>query len=137
MTEKGSFLYPSYSPSITYFVFQPEWTGYTWDTVQYPDHVALLGWLHSLGLPIGANLHDAEGVMDFELRYPEMAKGLFIYLLFFLVLLLCFEPFKVGGAFHERFVKLTKKCMRLIPKRFHSIHREFSSRQACFSHHTF
>eukprot|EP00026_Physarum_polycephalum_P001741 Phypoly_transcript_01743.p1 GENE.Phypoly_transcript_01743~~Phypoly_transcript_01743.p1 ORF type:complete len:575 (-),score=101.83 Phypoly_transcript_01743:49-1773(-) len=54
---------------------KPDWTGYTWDTVQYPDHVALLDWIHSLGLPIGANLHDAEGVMGFELRYPEMAKA--------------------------------------------------------------
>lgn len=43
--------------------------------MQYPDHVELLEWIHSLGLPIGANLHDAEGVMGFELRYPEMAEA--------------------------------------------------------------
>ena len=54
---------------------KPDWTGYTWDAVQYPDHVALLQWLHARGLSTAANLHDAEGVMAFEAAYPAMARA--------------------------------------------------------------
>eukprot|EP00048_Salpingoeca_helianthica_P017615 m.238166 g.238166 ORF g.238166 m.238166 type:complete len:1023 (+) comp21632_c0_seq1:109-3177(+) len=55
---------------------KPQWTGYTWDPVQYPDHVGLLSWLHTRGLQTGANLHDADGVMSFEKQYPAMAAAM-------------------------------------------------------------
>lgn len=48
---------------------------YTWDPVAYPDHVGMLKWIHSLGLYIGVNLHDAEGIEPFEKRYPEFARA--------------------------------------------------------------
>eukprot|EP01012_Entosiphon_sulcatum_P013951 TRINITY_DN19109_c0_g1_i1.p1 TRINITY_DN19109_c0_g1~~TRINITY_DN19109_c0_g1_i1.p1 ORF type:complete len:957 (-),score=119.59 TRINITY_DN19109_c0_g1_i1:423-3293(-) len=54
---------------------KPQWTGYTWDTNLYPDHVSLLGWLHERGLQLAANLHDAQGVMPFEKLYPQMAEA--------------------------------------------------------------
>lgn len=54
---------------------KPDWTGWTWDTQEYPDPPTLLQWLHSKSLAIGANLHNAQGVMAFELRYPEMAQA--------------------------------------------------------------
>lgn len=54
---------------------KPDWTGYTWDTHQYPDPAELCAWLHGKGLQIGANLHDAQGVMSFEALYPAMAKA--------------------------------------------------------------
>jgi alpha-glucosidase (family GH31 glycosyl hydrolase) len=54
---------------------KPHWTGWTWDPAQYPDHKKLLDWLHAHGLAVGANLHDAEGVMSFEKMYPAMARA--------------------------------------------------------------
>ena len=54
---------------------KPDWTGFTWDTSWYPDHIGLLSWLHSRGLYTGANIHDAEGVKSHELRYPAMAQA--------------------------------------------------------------
>ena len=45
--------------------------------------------------------------------------------------------FKVGGAFHERFVKRTKKMYGPNPKTYRvgPIYRNFSLRQAVLSHH--
>jgi alpha-glucosidase (family GH31 glycosyl hydrolase) len=51
------------------------WTGYTWDTDWYPDHIALLRWLHGRGLYTGANLHDAQGVQPAEARYAAAAAA--------------------------------------------------------------
>ena len=41
---------------------KPAWTGYTWDTNLYPDHLSLLEFIHDRGIYIGANLHDAQGL---------------------------------------------------------------------------
>lgn len=54
---------------------QPDWTGYTWDTVHYPNYTAMLSYLHSYNIPIAVNLHDAEGVQSFEQQYPAMARA--------------------------------------------------------------
>jgi alpha-glucosidase (family GH31 glycosyl hydrolase) len=54
---------------------KPHWTGWTWDDAQYPNHAQLLDYIHDKGLAIGANLHDAEGVMPFEKRFAEMAAA--------------------------------------------------------------
>ncbi len=68
-------------PCSSFFLFfcaghlKPHWTGWTWDEEQYPQHKALLQFIHSKGLAIGANLHDAEGVMPFEKRWAEMARA--------------------------------------------------------------
>ena len=52
------------------------WTGYTWDTSSnwYPDPQGLLDFLHSRGLFVGANLHDAQGVQKYEAAYESMAN---------------------------------------------------------------
>jgi alpha-glucosidase (family GH31 glycosyl hydrolase) len=56
---------------------KPEWTGYTWDrsAAWYPDPEGLMAFLHEHNLSIGANLHDAEGVMPFEAAYAAMAAA--------------------------------------------------------------
>lgn len=54
---------------------KPHWTGWTWDAEQYPSHLQMLQFIKKKGLAIGANLHDAEGVMNFEKRYAEMAAA--------------------------------------------------------------
>ena len=54
---------------------KPQWTGYTWDNKMYPNPEELLSFLHNdRGLYIGANLHDAQGVMTMEKEYETMAK---------------------------------------------------------------
>ena len=43
----------------------------------YPDHEALLSFLHNdRGLYVGANLHDAQGIMPVENEYKAMANYL-------------------------------------------------------------
>jgi hypothetical protein len=54
---------------------KPHWAGYSWDRQMYPDPPALLSFLHGRGLSVGANLHDAEGVLPFEDAYAAMAKA--------------------------------------------------------------
>ena len=45
--------------------------GYTWDQ-NGPDHEALLSFLHNdRGLYVGANLHDAQGIMPVENEYSH------------------------------------------------------------------
>ena len=40
----------------------PDWTGYTWASLRYPNVSLMLDWMHGKDLATGANLHDAEGV---------------------------------------------------------------------------
>lgn len=57
-------------------VWGPGWTGYSWNTELFPDHVAMLKELHDKGLKVTMNLHPAFGVRFFEDRYEDMAKAL-------------------------------------------------------------
>jgi alpha-glucosidase (family GH31 glycosyl hydrolase) len=41
---------------------RPGWGGYTWDEARYGNVTALLASIHSRGLAMGMNLHDADGV---------------------------------------------------------------------------
>lgn len=52
------------------------WTGYTWNTDLFPDHVRLLEWLHDRGLRVTLNVHPADGVRGSEQRYPEMVEAM-------------------------------------------------------------
>ncbi|WP_040162103.1 glycoside hydrolase family 31 protein [Nigerium massiliense] len=56
--------------------FGAGWTGYSWNTDLFPDHVALLTDLHSRGLRVTLNDHPAAGVRAYEDRYPELARRL-------------------------------------------------------------
>eukprot|EP01006_Ploeotia_vitrea_P016261 TRINITY_DN46831_c0_g1_i1.p1 TRINITY_DN46831_c0_g1~~TRINITY_DN46831_c0_g1_i1.p1 ORF type:complete len:846 (+),score=50.07 TRINITY_DN46831_c0_g1_i1:40-2538(+) len=54
---------------------RPHWGAYTWDTSLYPDPKGLLAWLHQMGLLVGANLHDCDGVQPDNKLYPQMAAA--------------------------------------------------------------
>mmetsp|Transcript_19748 Transcript_19748/g.54189 ORF Transcript_19748/g.54189 Transcript_19748/m.54189 type:complete len:184 (-) Transcript_19748:63-614(-) len=53
---------------------KPGWTGYSWDRNLFPDPAALTAWLRAKGLVVGANLHDAQGVLPEEDTYNEVAR---------------------------------------------------------------
>lgn len=52
------------------------WTGYTWNTELFPDHVAFLAWLHEHGLKVSLNVHPADGIRAFEEAYPAVAEAM-------------------------------------------------------------
>lgn len=52
------------------------WSGYTWNTELFPNHVEFLAWLKEHGYRTMLNIHDREGVTPFEEGYLEMAKRL-------------------------------------------------------------
>lgn len=54
---------------------KPDWTGWTWDPVAFPNHTYYLQFLHEHGLQTALNLHDAQGVQSYELRYAAMASA--------------------------------------------------------------
>ncbi len=52
------------------------WTGFSWDTQLFPFPNATLRMVRDRGLMIGANIHDAEGVAPFEVKYDEFCRAL-------------------------------------------------------------
>ncbi len=44
----------------------PGWTGYSWNTQLFPDHRALLDWLHEQNFHVTLNVHPAQGIRFFE-----------------------------------------------------------------------
>jgi hypothetical protein len=46
-----------------------DWTGYSWDRQLLPFPSDALGWLRARGISVGANLHDASGVLRSEERF--------------------------------------------------------------------
>lgn len=52
------------------------WTGYTWNTDLFPDHVGMLKELHDKGMRVTANVHPADGIRGHEKAYKEMAQAL-------------------------------------------------------------
>lgn len=51
------------------------WTGYTWNEELFPDHKALLKFLHDENIKVSLNLHPADGVRRHEVMYKEMAEA--------------------------------------------------------------
>ncbi len=51
------------------------WTGYSWNTDLFPDHIGFMQKLHDMGLKVTLNLHPADGVRSFETQYEEMADA--------------------------------------------------------------
>jgi alpha-glucosidase (family GH31 glycosyl hydrolase) len=49
------------------------WTGYTWNSMLFPDAQGFINWLHRLGLRTALNLHPAKGVYPHEEQYEQMA----------------------------------------------------------------
>ncbi len=52
----------------------PGWTGYSWNTELFPDHRALLDWLHERGFHVTLNVHPAQGFRFFEDCYPDVCN---------------------------------------------------------------
>ena len=52
------------------------WTGYSWNTVLFPDPEQFLNEIHGLGLKATLNLHPASGIQPWEDAYPSMAKAM-------------------------------------------------------------
>ena len=50
------------------------WTGYTWNSDLFPDHVAFLDELHRKGLKTTLNVHPRDGIRAFESAYPKAAR---------------------------------------------------------------
>ena len=51
------------------------WTGYSWNTVLFPDPEAFMKSLYDRGLKITMNDHPADGVAAYEDMYEDMAKA--------------------------------------------------------------
>ena len=52
------------------------WTGYTWNTELFPDHVELLNWLHENGFVVPLNIHPSQGIRFFEDCYAAMCQAM-------------------------------------------------------------
>lgn len=52
------------------------WTGYSWNTNLFPDHVGLLDYLHKIGMKTSLNVHPADGIRAYEDLYPRVAKAM-------------------------------------------------------------
>jgi alpha-glucosidase (family GH31 glycosyl hydrolase) len=52
------------------------WTGYTWNSLLFPDPQAFLDGIHQQGIKATLNLHPRGGVQPWEKPYPEMARAM-------------------------------------------------------------
>lgn len=59
---------------LTGSFLNPGWTGYSWNTELFPDHIGFLDELHRKGLKVNLNVHPAQGVRFFEDCYPDFAE---------------------------------------------------------------
>ena len=50
--------------------------GFSFDEHLYPFPGDTFGWLHKKGITTAANLHDANGVGNYETMFPEMCKAM-------------------------------------------------------------
>ena len=65
---------PKCIQEILYNLFLKGWTGYTWNTELFPDHVELLRWLHDNGFHVPLNVHPSQGIRFFEACYEAVCK---------------------------------------------------------------
>ena len=59
---------------LTGSFLNPGWTGYSWNTELFSDHIGFLDELHRKGLKVNLNVHPAQGVRFFEDCYPDFAE---------------------------------------------------------------
>jgi alpha-glucosidase (family GH31 glycosyl hydrolase) len=52
----------------------PGWTGYSWNTELFPDHKALLNWLHEQNFHVTLNVHPSQGFRFFEDCYQAVCE---------------------------------------------------------------
>ena len=65
---------PICKEELIYNILLPGWTGYTWNTELFPDHCALLEWLHENGFKVPLNVHPSQGIRFFEDCYEAMCR---------------------------------------------------------------
>jgi len=54
------------------------WSGYSWDKLLFPDPQQFLATMHTDGVKLTLNLHDASGIQPWEDAYPKMARAMSI-----------------------------------------------------------
>ena len=67
---------PSTLQEIMYNTMLPGWTGYSWNEELFPDHRALLAWLHDKGFRVPLNVHPSQGIRPFENCYEAFCRRL-------------------------------------------------------------
>jgi len=67
---------PSTPEEVFYNTVLQGWTGYSWNTELFPDHVELLSWLHEKGFVVTLNIHPSQGIRFFEDCYADMCKAM-------------------------------------------------------------
>ena len=67
---------PKTKEELFYNTALPGWTGYSWNTELFPNHRALLQWLHEKGFHVTLNVHPSQGIRFFEDRYPAVCRRL-------------------------------------------------------------
>ena len=67
---------PRTAEEAFYNTILPGWTGYTWNTELFPDHVELLQWLHDHGFVVPLNIHPSQGIRFFEQCYENVCKAM-------------------------------------------------------------
>ena len=65
---------PKTAEEILYNTMFPGWTGYSWNKELFPDHRALLDWLHEKGFRVTLNVHPAQGIRFFEDPYEAVCR---------------------------------------------------------------
>ena len=53
-----------------------DWSGYSWDRNLFPNPKDTMEWLHRKGIRVGANLHDATGIGNWEDRFDDVCERL-------------------------------------------------------------
>ena len=67
---------PTTAEEVFYNTVLPGWTGYSWNTELFPDHVELLEWLHEQGFVVPLNIHPSQGIRFFEDCYADMCRAM-------------------------------------------------------------
>ena len=65
---------PKCKEEILYNTLMPGWTGYSWNTELFPDHKALLRWLHDNGMRVTLNVHPSQGFRSYENCYESLCR---------------------------------------------------------------
>ena len=65
---------PKCKEEVLYNTLMPGWTGYSWNTELFPDHTALLTWLHEIGMHVTLNVHPSQGIRFYEDCYEAICQ---------------------------------------------------------------
>lgn len=74
--EDAKCMKPKSKEEALYYFMMQGWTGYSWNTELFHDHVELLSWLHENCFRVPLNIHPSQGVRFFEDAYVSMCERL-------------------------------------------------------------